>query len=266
MRSPATAGAFDPLTPNWPRIRHYLTGGKDHFPSDRAAADRLQEILPSITAVLREQHEFTDRALHHLITEDGITQILELGCGFPRPRNVHEIALALTPDARTVYASDDPMVLAHARALLTADGTSMTVARELHAPQTVLKDPDVQGFLDLDQPVAVLLADVLHFTDDPAGVVAAIGEHLAPGSTLVISHLCLDGLAPAAAKAIVRVLADTDTPITPRTSGQIRALLAGLDITAPGLVPVARWRPEHDLHHPTPQILGAVATWPGGRP
>ncbi|GIH98072.1 SAM-dependent methyltransferase [Planobispora takensis] len=264
MRSLATpAGAFDPLTPNWARIHEYLTGGKSHFPPDRIAADRMKDILPTVATGLREQREFAERAVRHIISTEGVTQVLELGCGLPRSRNIHEIAAALTPDARTVYVSNDQMVLAHARALLAVDGLTTAVAGDLQAPQTALTDPAVRDLLDLDRPVIVLLVDVLHFTGDPAAIVADLSAELAPGSKLVLTHLCLDGLSPAAGKHLARVLADTDTPITPRPYRQIRALFSGLDLNEPGVIAVSQWRPDHELHHPTPQIIGGVGTWRG---
>ncbi|WP_203863492.1 SAM-dependent methyltransferase, partial [Planobispora rosea] len=243
-------------------IHDCLLGGKTHFPLDRTAAQRLGGAIPTVAAQLREHDAFVERAVRHL-AQEGIIQFLDLGCGLPRLRNVHEIAGAVTPNARTVYVDRDELVVTHGRALLTADGVAAVVPGDLRDPRAITGDLGVRALLDFNRPAAVLLTAVLHFADAPAGIIAELCRLLAPGSAVVISHACRNALPDEVEQEVVEVFADTDTPIALRTAEEIRTLFDGLDVAAPGVVPVAQWRPDHDLHYESPQIIGGVGTWRG---
>ncbi|MBG0831578.1 SAM-dependent methyltransferase [Planomonospora sp. ID67723] len=247
------------------RIYDHFLGGKDNFASDRDAAGRLTKVVPTITGTARANRAFVQRAVRHAAVA-GITQFLDLGCGMPRRRNVHEIAAMTIPDARTVYVDNDPAVLMHARAILAADGTAAAVPGDIRTPDALFKDPVLLDWLDVSRPVVVLLAAVLHHVDDPAGVVTAVRERLAPGSWIVISHACRDAVSPAALDVVKTVYAETGTPITPRPFSEILALFDGLGVVDPGVVEVSQWRPgDGGAHHGTAQAVGGAGICPGGQ-
>ncbi|GGK91074.1 hypothetical protein Ppa06_57170 [Planomonospora parontospora subsp. parontospora] len=253
--------AFQTGLANGPRIATYLLGGKTHFAPDREAAERLRDALPTISAVARADREFTERAIRDA-AEDGITQFLDLGCGLPHPRNVHDVAGAVTPGARTVYVDHDELVLVHGRAMLEIPGVTAVVPGDIRDPQSILEQPALRALLDLSQPVTVLLTGVVPFVEDPAAILVNLRGHLAPGSRIVISSACSDLMTDDELTATQKVFAETATPIHPCSSDAIVALFDGLDLLDPGVAKVHRWRPSHDLFFGPCPILGGVATLP----
>jgi SAM-dependent methyltransferase len=235
---------FDPSTPNAARMYDYFLGGKDNFPADRGAAERLLRVAPEVRAAARANRAFLGRAVRFLAGA-GVTQFLDIGTGLPSRENVHEAARAVAPESRVVYVDHDPVVLVHARALL-AGGEGVTVADgDLRHPHDLLKNPDVVGTLDFSRPVAVLLVAIMHFidaADDPVRILAAIRESLAPGSYLVLSHGTSDARAAAVSKA-VSVYRGTRTPLTLRGRSEIEALFEGFELVEPGLTWLPEWRP-----------------------
>lgn len=173
------------------RVYGRWLGGKDHWAADREAADQVAQIAPWVLQGARASRAFLSRAARYL-AGSGVRNYLDIGVGLPAAGSVHEIARRYVPDARVAHVDNDPMVLAYARALLAGE-TTIAVPGDVRDPAAVLADPAVRAHLDFEEPVAVLLVSVLHFLanpgDDPAAVVAAFRDALAPGSFIVISHV-----------------------------------------------------------------------------
>jgi SAM-dependent methyltransferase len=247
------------------RVYNRWLGGKDHFAADRAVAEQVARIAPWAVTGARANRAFLRRAVSFLAGQ-GITQFVDVGAGLPSAGNVHEVAQRFQPDARVCYLDNDPVVLAHARALL-AGGTTIAVAGDARDPQAILADPEVGAHLDFQLPVAVLFIAVLHFLraeDDPAAVVAAFRDVLAPGSFVVISHVAdlPDGHAESeraqATREAVKLYEELTAPFVLRTREEIAGLFAGFDLVDPGLVPAHRWRPDRRRPGPPVPVLAAV--------
>jgi SAM-dependent methyltransferase len=245
------------------RVYDYWLGGKDHFAADRVVAERVMANAPEVTQACRETRAFLGRAVRTL-AERGARQFLDIGTGFPTMGNSDEAAHAIAPDAHVVCVDNDPVVLAHSRALLARRrGERTTVlAGDLREPERILADPHLRAVIDFDRPVVLLLAAILHFipdSADPAGIVAAFRDAMAPGSHLVISHATYDFNIKVLNNS--RVYNDATAPFIPRSRVQITELLTGFELLEPGLVDVAQWRPDGSRPIP-PQHLnmyGAVA-------
>jgi SAM-dependent methyltransferase len=245
------------------RVYDYFLGGKDHFAADRLVAERTAANAPEVTLACRENRAFLGRAVRALAA-DGARQFLDIGTGFPTMGNSDEAAHAVAPDAHVVCVDNDPVVLAHSRALLARRGPSRTtvLAGDVREPRAILADPELCAVVDLSRPVVVLLVAILHFIpdgDDPAGIVAAFRDAMAPGSRLVFSHATYDYNIKVLNNS--RVYNDVTAPFVPRSRAQVSAMLAGFELEEPGLVDVAHWRP--DGSRPVPphplNIYGAVA-------
>jgi hypothetical protein len=241
----AADSRLNAAVPHPARIYSYWLGGKDHYPADREAAEEVMRCRPQVVAGARANRRFLGRVVSYLAKECGIRQFLDIGTGLPAPGNTHEIAQQIAPDCRIVYVDNDPLVLAHARALLTPgpQGRCDYIDADVRDVPTILGA--ASWTLDLAQPVGVLLLAVLHFVadqDHPADIAAALARQLAPGSLLAISHLTAD-LAPGSVGAGVAAF-NTLVPagLVPRTHAQVSALFAGLPLVAPGVVPVTQWR------------------------
>jgi S-adenosyl methyltransferase len=238
---------FDPTIPHSARIYSYWLGGKDHFPADRRAAEEVVRKRPQVVAGARANRAFLARAVRYLAAERGIRQFVDIGTGLPAPSATHQVAQSITPQSRVVYVDNDPLVLVHARALLTPapQGTCDFVDADLRDPAGILTK--AAGTLDFTQPIGVLLLAILHFlpdTCDPPAIIAALAAGLAPGSCLVLSHLTAD-LAPEQVTAATAAYnTTTPVPVTARTHAQITGLFGGLPLLPPGVVPVTEWRPR----------------------
>jgi hypothetical protein len=239
---------FHPDIPHPARVYNVWIGGKDAYAADRNAAEEVASCRPQVVAGARANRAFLARVVRYLAGQRGIRQFLDIGPGLPAPGNTHEVAQAIDPQSKIIYVDRDPLVLSHARALLTSshEGTCEYIDADLRDPDTILKD--AARTLDFTQPAAVLLIAILHFipdTDDPAGLVAMLAGALAPGSFVAISHLTSD-LAPEQVTAGVAAYnALVPAGITARRHAQVTALFCGLPLVAPGVVPVAEWRPAH---------------------
>jgi SAM-dependent methyltransferase len=180
----------------------------------------------------------------------GIRQFLDIGSGIPTVGNVHEVAQAVAPQTRVVYVDIDPVTVAHSERMLARDPLTTVIEGDLRQPDGILDHPGVRGFLDLGQPVAVLLVAVLHFiddADDPAGIVARLRRRLAPGSYVALSHGTQVPAGQERSQQDVRELyRRTPTPFVLRTPDQVAGLLAGMDLVEPGVVPATDWRPDPD--------------------
>ncbi|WP_345631739.1 SAM-dependent methyltransferase [Rugosimonospora acidiphila] len=241
----------------------YLLGGKDNFAADRESADRLIEAFPTMRTWAMENRAFLRRAVTHLAGEAGIRQFLDIGTGIPTSPNTHEIAQGIAPDARVVYVDNDPIVLAHARALLssTPEGATAYLDADLHKPHEILAHPELRGTLDLSQPVALMLVAVLHFipdSDDPHGLIAPLIQALAPGSYLVLSHVTYDFVPRETADRLNQIVGSE--PFRARSTAEFATFFDGLDPVDPGVVPVQEWRAEHEPQpRPTSAEVGGLA-------
>ena len=248
----AAGQAFDPGVARPARVYDYWLGGKDHYAADRAAARAVAAHRPQVAAGARANRAFHARAVTYLARRCGIRQFLDVGTGLPAPSPTHEIAQRIAPDSAVAYADSDPLVLVHARALLKArsPGRCGYLHADLRDPTTLLAQ--ASATLDLARPAAVLLLAVLHFlpdTDDPAGVVAALGRALAPGSYLAISHLTADFAPGPVTAAIDAYNAAVPGGVTARGHTEVTALFGRLSLVPPGVVPVAEWRPTTPTGH-----------------
>lgn len=256
---------IDTSRPSVARMYDYYLGGKDNFAVDREAAEQAIATFPETPVLARANRAFLGRAVTHLARDCGIRQFVDLGTGIPTVGNVHEVAHQIEPSARVVYVDNDPIVLAHARALMEDAGQGDTVAvldGDMRDPASVLGHRRVGEMIDWTQPVGVLFISVLHFvTTDPTKITDAYRDAVASGSYLVLSHLSYGTAGENEVdEAADRVYGSTASGLVPRTPDQIRELFAGFDLVAPGLVPVAEWRPAPD-ERPEPtqlQILGGV--------
>jgi hypothetical protein len=198
---------FDTTVAHPARRYDYWLGGKDNFAADRASGDAIEQLFPSIRVAAVENRGFLRRVVHELVKDEGVRQFLDIGTGLPTADNTHDVAQRLAPDSRIVYVDNDPLVLAHARALLTSDpaGRVAYLHADLRTPPQILTDPDLAGTFDLDRPVALLLMAVLHFlsdTDQPHTGVRTLLDALPAGSFLVISHASYDLLPADTAEAL----------------------------------------------------------------
>jgi len=241
------------------RVYDYWLGGKDNFAPDRIAAQKVIDANPGIVPGVRSNRAFLVRVVQHLVAECGIRQILDLGTGLPSANNVHEVAQATADDTKVVYVDNDPIVLVHARALLTGrPGSVAYIDGDLHDPQSILAQ--AAQTLDFSKPVAVMVLMTMQFIDDdndPYGVVREFLDATVPGSYLVLSHPARDdetGIANAATATYNTMVA---TSMTRRTHDQIAAFFDGLELLEPGLVAPQDWRPLPDA--PPAQVSPAYA-------
>jgi trans-aconitate methyltransferase len=230
------------------RVYDYWLGGKDNFPADHALAEAILEAVPSMRAMARANRAFLGRAVRYLAGEAGVRQFLDIGTGIPTAGNTHEVAQAVARDARVVYVDNDPIVLAHARALMTSHvaGRTAFLAADLHQPDAILDDPALQSTLELDQPVALMLVAILMFLpdlEDPYGIVARLLEKLPSGSYLAISHPTADFDEPAMAGAVA-ASKRSGIDLVPRSRAEVERFFTGLELVEPGVVPVTAWRPD----------------------
>ncbi|PRY23980.1 S-adenosyl methyltransferase [Pseudosporangium ferrugineum] len=249
---------LDLTRPQAARRYDALLGGKDNFESDRASAQQIRQELPSVDLAARELRRFLERVVHHLAADCGVRQFLDIGCGLPHAPNVPEIAQAVDPTTRVVYVDPDPLVGAHARALLTShpDGAAHFRSGGLNDLDAILADDTVRDLIDFTKPVAVLLLAVLHFVPDDQHAYDAL-DHLRtalpPGSYVAVSHVTFDPLSADQADRLAK-LADPGAghgPFRARTHDQLTALLDGLELLEPGVVSVVDWHPDRE---PRPQI------------
>src|SRR5215470_13245544 len=237
--------SFNPTVPNVARTYDFWLGGKDHYAADREVAEEVIRHRPQVVTGARANRAFLTRVVRHLAAECGIRQYLDIGTGLPAPASTHQVAQAMEPQCRVVYVDNDPLVLVHARALLTSgpQGSCDYVEADLRDTAAVLAG--AAQTLDFTRPVAVLLLAVLHFladSDDPAGVVAALTRRLAPGSFVVISHLTADFAPGPVGAAVEAYRALVPSPLAGRSHAQVSALFGGLPLVPPGVVPITEWR------------------------
>lgn len=243
------------------RVYDYWLGGKDNFAADRAAGDEALAAFPGLVSSVRANRAFLARVVRYLASEAGIEQFLDIGTGIPSANNTHEVAQTAVPGARVVYADNDPMVLAHARALLSSGprGATAYVDADLKDTDKILAA--ATRTLDFTKPVAVMLIAVLHLIgeeDDPAGIIARLMAAVPAGSFLAISHVPNDMHTAAMSDMSERLNRLLAQPSTYRSRAQVTRFFDGLELVPPGVVPIQEWRPA------TPEEASAVAAMWGG--
>lgn len=242
---PPVKTAFDASRPNIARLYDYLLGGRDNFAADRALGDRIVRTLPAVRDGVRAQRAVLGRVVRYLVAEAGVRQLLDIGSGLPTADNVHEIAQRAGPETRVVYVDNDPVVLAHARALLADDHTTFAAEGDLLRPASITGHPAIRDHLDWKQPIGLLLCGVVHNimdAENPGELVAALAGALPPGSYVFIQHL-LDTGEPDA-RTLQAQMAKGLGKARFRTLEEVRALFGGLELVPPGLVTVPEWRPD----------------------
>jgi hypothetical protein len=232
--------------PHSARIWNYWMGGKDSYEVDRAAGDALAEVYPGIIPLAKQGRQFLIRVVRFLAGEAGMRQFLDIGTGLPTVQNTHEIAQQVAPESRVVYVDNDPLVLAHARALLhntTPEGVTTYVDADFYDPELVISD--ARNVLNFHQPVAVMFLGVLGHVadvDERRSIVARVMAALPSGSYLAL----WDGTdtSEAARKAVAMYAETGAVPYLMRSPQQIARCFAGLEMVDPGLVPITQWRPN----------------------
>jgi len=265
---PAASGPHseDPIGaryPNTARIWNYQLGGKDNFVIDRKASEAANTMVRSLgvpdgadTAI--ESRHLLQRMVDYMVGQ-GVRQFLDLGSGLPNMANTHQIAHRAAPDARILYVDIDPLVSAHAAALMAGPNV-VTIRADLREPERVLKDTQVQGLFDFGQPVGIMFMCVLHCLwdrEDPWGIVRQFRDAVVPGSYLALSHMTGEAH-PEAADGLFRISQDLhwNTPLISRDRADITRFFDGFTLVEPGLVAPAQWRPDLDKPLRDPQDPG----------
>ena len=256
--SVAPRARLDPETPNVARMYDYYLGGKDNYPADRVAAERIIGMMPDgvVRTSAVQNRKFLMRVVRHLAEDLGVRQYLDIGAGLPTMNSVHQVAQAVEPDSRVVYVDNDPIVLAHSRNLLHGNDHATVIQHDLREATAILGDPQLREMLDLSQPVAVLLVAVLHFmpdTDDPLGVVRELMAPLPPGSHLVITHFTADSYAQADVAA--QEYDSATSTLHSRHRSQVAEFFDGYELLAPGeIVWTPQWRRDVDEPEEDPEV------------
>ena len=240
------------------RVYDFLLGGKDNWPADREIGERLLHLVPNARDEAQANRAFLRRAVRYA-TSRGITQFLDIGTGIPAVGPTHETAHAVQPGAQIIYADNDPIVLAHARALLVEDDLTYVIQADVRDPDSILDHPQTRQRLDFTRPVALMFVGLLYFVTDAElnGLIERYTGVLAPGSVMILTH-ALDTPQAKAAKEVYKASA----PLVPRGRDKIAGLFTGLDLTVPGLVPIHEWRPDDEGSPPATHLLGGVAVKP----
>nr|WP_237525470.1 SAM-dependent methyltransferase [Streptomyces sp. SID4985] len=233
--------------PHTARIWNYWLGGKDNYEVDRAAGDQIRQLHPGIGEYARADRLFLGRAVRHLVEEAGIRQFLDIGTGLPTADNTHEVAQRLAPDARIVYVDNDPLVLAHARALLTStpEGRTDYLDEDLRNIDAIFEH--AAKTLDFSEPIGLILLGVVIFIgddEDPYGLVRQLTERLPAGSHLVLSHTITSPSMPDVDEAVAFWNEHGTPKLTQRTPEDVTRFFDGLELLEPGVLSCSRWRPE----------------------
>ena len=262
--SPKQGGALsglDTTVAHSARLWNYLLGGKDNFAADREAAQQVLAFMPELVQSARYNREFLGRAVRFLAEEAGIDQFLDVGTGLPTANNTHEVAQGITPTARVVYVDNDPMVLVHARALLTStpEGATDYLDADIREPDRILDA--AARTLDFKRPIAVMLLGIVNFVVDDEeayGIVQRLVDAVPEGSCLVMSHPTTEVHKEAVERAMQMWNSSGSAPICARTPAQLARFFDGLEILEPGLLTVSQWRPDGNDTTPVTEY-GAVA-------
>jgi hypothetical protein len=250
--------AFDTSVAHIARVYDYWLGGKDNYAADRAAGDQAIQAYPDIVRSVQANRSFLARVVRYLARDAGIRQFLDIGTGIPTASNTHEVAQTVAPASRVVYVDNDPVVLAHARALLTGsqEGATDYIDADLRDTGAILERAGQT--LDFSRPVAVMLIAILHVIgdeDDPSGIVARLMDAVPPGSYLALSHVASDIVPAQAAEMVKRLNLSVFERTNPRDQPTVTGLFGGLEPVEPGVVRVQHWRPDTELESSTPSNM-----------
>ncbi|MEU5085213.1 SAM-dependent methyltransferase [Streptomyces sp. NPDC021356] len=253
---PAAHPRIDTSVPHSARIWNYWLGGKDNYPVDEEAGDAYTAVFPGIVTIARSSRAFLRRNITHLVAEAGIRQFLDVGTGLPTADNTHQVAQRIAPEARIVYVDNDPMILAHARALLysTAEGATAYIDADVLDTDRILTA--AAQTLDLTRPTALILSNILGHVPDheqARSLVTRLMDALPSGSYLSVNDGSR-GIDPVFEQAQDSYNESGAVPYILRTVEQITAYFDGLELVDPGIVPVTFWRPEPS--DPAPQPIG----------
>jgi len=251
---------LDTGIPQSARVYDYLLGGKDNFEADRAVGNALIQQAPSLPMVVKANRAFLVRAVTQLVRDAGIRQFLDIGTGIPTANNVHEVAQSIAPETRVLYVDNDPIVLAHARALMqsTAAGRTSFIKADLRDPEGILGDDSLQATLDRSEPIALMLLGITHHLrdeDQPYDIVRRFVDWLPSGSYLALSAPSSDGN-PDVDKA-AQTAEQSGITYVGRSREQIERFFEGLEFVAPGVVPI----PEEGQE--TPPRRDDIYGWAG---
>jgi O-methyltransferase involved in polyketide biosynthesis len=239
----------DATRPHPARIYDFWLGGKDNFAVDREAGQQVIDVFPGIVDGVRAQRAFLGRAVRYLVNEVGIRQFLDIGTGLPAADNTHEVAQRAAPESRIVYVDNDPMVLAHARALLvsTRQGATSYIDADLRDVSTIRYEAG--AILDFSKPIAVVLLGVMQYLDErdaPHNVISNLMSPLVPGSYLVLGQPAVDIYPEQMVEVQARYSRQTGGTNVLRTHAQVQSFFDGLEMVEPGLVQLPQWRPDPD--------------------
>jgi SAM-dependent methyltransferase len=240
MRAPETRLTLH--RPGPARVQDHLLGGKDNYAPDRELAQRILRVVPQAAAAARAARGFLARSVR-LLAKRGVRQFLDLGCGLPRADNPHQIAAPHIGGPRVVYVDHDPLVIAHARALLIDGGNVAALRADLRDPDAILGSPEVHRLIDPSEPVALVFSSVLHFLPGAGDLVAALAATAVPGSALVVSHITAD-FCPAAVDEAARLYREASgVPVHPRGGADIARILGPFRPLPPGVTPIGPAQP-----------------------
>lgn len=255
---------IDVSKPSIARTYDYLLGGKDNFAVDRAFGDRFIKELPGSPVIAHDNRGALTRAVQEIITRTPVRQFIDLGSGLPTADNVHQVAQRYVPDAKVVYVDNDPIVLAHGRALLAENENTTVIQADLREPESIYKHPDTQALIDFGKPVAIIFSATLHHVnddEDPAGLVRFWYDRIPSGSHVFISHFRSEN--DPRSQELEQVLQGSLGRGRWRTDEQILALYGdGFTVLEPGLVPAVKWRnrkPVEELTDYQPLIAAVLA-------
>jgi hypothetical protein len=253
-----TAPTFDTSVAHVARVYDYWLGGKDNFAADRAAGEQAMQAYPDIVFSVRANRAFLARTVRYLTKEAEIRQFLDIGTGIPTANNTHEVAQSVAAGSPVVYVDNDPVVLAHARALLVSGDGGLTSYIDADLRDTGRILAEAAGTLDFSQPVAIMLMAILQHIDDdedPYGTVNRLLSAVPSGSYLTISHPAADLAAEQMAQMAERLNRLMAEKVTFRTRAQVAPFFEGLDMVEPGLVRVQEWRPDTEIEAKSPAAL-----------
>ena len=250
--------SFDTSVAHVARVYDYWLGGKDNYAADRLAGDQAIQAYPDIVFSVRANRAFLARTVRHLGGQAGINQFLDIGTGIPTANNTHEVAQSVVPNCRVVYVDSDPVVLAHARALLVSSPQGVTnyIDADLRDTGTILAQ--AAQTLDFSRPIAIMLMAILQHidnADDPYAIVAKLLDAVPPGSYLALSHPAADIEAEAMGQMAQRLNKLMAEKVTFRSRAEVARLFDGLEMVEPGLVRVQQWRPDTESEAKSPAAL-----------
>ena len=236
-----TARSVDNRVPNGARIYDFLLGGKDNFPTDRAAAQQLIAAYPDAAEHALANRRFLNTVVR-VAAQEGLRQFIDLGTGIPTSPNVHEIADSVRPGSRVVYVDNDPVVAAHNRAWRAGRPGVLCLEADIGEPERLVAHPDLTGHIDRARPVAVIMAAVLHFTEEPRRIVETFRDWIAPGSWVIISALTDEDVPERQRTPVLEVYRNSTTRLRLRPRAEFESYFNGLDLLEPGIVEPDLWR------------------------